>query len=258
MIPSPPSPSLRNVTETGGRGQVCVHVGKYGCRCMQMRLDEVGRGEGSVVKKGGSVQEDAGRRRQPLHDGGAGGGAPCDQTVSGGIMVSACSCPRCSARRRCVVTRVRSGIALEWAHLPFSRTQGFSRRVDGNSPGPAVRPVQAVSQKREGTGTATCPGQKEGNETEQGREGRALRERGPQGASLGICSTGTQSLYLIDNLSPLLILLPPGSWLCRLCLYANLNPLACWPPRLFSEASVSSPSAHRRKSERECQHNRQH
>ena len=173
-------------------------------------------------------------------------------------MVSACSCPRCSARRRCVVTRVRSGIALEWAHLPFSPTQGFSRRVDGNSPGPAVRPVQAVSQKREGTGTATCPGQKEGNETEQGREGRALRERGPQGASLGICSTGTQSLYLIDNLSPLLILLPPGCWLCRLCLYANLNPLACWPPRLFSEASVSSPSAHRRKSERECQHNRQH
>ena len=179
-----------------------MHAGKYGCRCMQMRLDEVGRGEGSVVKKGGSVQEDAGRRRQPLHDGGAGGGAPCDQTVSGGIMVSACSCPRCSARRRCVVTRVRSGIALEWAHLPFSPTQGFSRRVDGNSPGPAVRPVQAVSQKREGTGTATCPGQKEGNETEQGREGRALRERGPQGASLGICSTGTQSLYLIDNLSP--------------------------------------------------------
>ena len=204
MIPSPPSPSLRNVTETGGRGQVCVHVGKYGCRCMQMRLDEIGRGEGSVVKKGGSVQEDAGRRRQPLHDGGAGGGAPCDQTVSGGIMVSAYSCPRRSARCRCVVTRVRSGIALEWAHLPFSRTQGFSRRVDGNSPGPAVRPVQAVSQKREGTGTATCPGQKEGNETEQGREGRALRERGPQGASLGICGTGTQSLYLIDNLSPLM------------------------------------------------------
>ena len=99
----------------------------------------------------------------------------------------------------CEVESLRSGLI---SRSPAA--QGFAGRVDGNSPGAAVRPVQAVSQKREGTGTATCPGQKEGNETEQGREGRALRERGPQGASLGICSTGTQSLYLIDNLSPLM------------------------------------------------------